>query len=73
MTFSCDGVGQVNEASDETAIQNNFDALNRTLLEHKKEAKSIRYDRAGGHNLFHSAGYYLQDVKAFLNQNLGGQ
>ena len=61
------------EASDESDIQNNFDMLDRILREHKKEAKSIRYDRGGGHNLFHSAGYYLQDVKAFLNEKLGGQ
>lgn len=33
------------EASDESAIQNNFDMVDRILQEHKKEAKSIRYDR----------------------------
>jgi dienelactone hydrolase len=59
------------EAEDRPEIQNNFDALDRILREHKKEVKSIRYDRGGGHNLFHSAGYYLQDVKAFLHEKLG--
>jgi dienelactone hydrolase len=59
------------EAGDEPEYQNNFDALDRILREHRKEVKSIRYDRGGGHNLFHSAGYYLQDVKAFLHEKLG--
>jgi dienelactone hydrolase len=61
------------EASDEAELQNNFDLLDRTLREHKKEVKSIRYTRGGGHNLFHSAGYYLQDVKAFLHEKLNGK
>jgi dienelactone hydrolase len=58
------------EASDEAEYQNNFDALDRTLRAQNKEVKSIRYDRGGGHNLFHDAGYYLQDVKAFLHEKL---
>ena len=58
------------EASDESELQNNFDKLDRVLREHKKEVKSIRYDRGGGHNLFHTAGYYLEDVKAFLHEKL---
>lgn len=59
------------EAGDESEYQNNFDALDQILREHGKEVKSIRYDRGGGHSLFHSAGYYLQDVKAFLHEKLG--
>jgi dienelactone hydrolase len=58
------------EKSDEAEFQNNFDALDSALREHKKDVKSIRYDRGGGHNLFHTAGYYLQDVKAFLQEKL---
>jgi hypothetical protein len=58
------------EGEDRSEIQNNFDALDRILREHKKEVKSIRYDRGGGHDLFHSPGYYLQDVKAFLHEKL---
>ena len=58
------------EKGDEPEFQNNFDALDRALREHKKEVKSIRYDRGGGHNLFHSSGYYLHDVKAFLREKL---
>jgi dienelactone hydrolase len=61
------------EASDGAEIQNNFDTLDRVLREHRKELKSIRYDRGGGHNLFHNAGYYLQDVKAFLHEKLAGK
>jgi dienelactone hydrolase len=59
------------EASDEPEYQNNFDALDQALREHKKEVKSIRYDRGGGHNLFHGAGYYMEDIKAFLHEKLG--
>ena len=59
------------EAEDRPEIQNNFDTLDRILREHKKDVKSVRYDRGGGHDLFHSAGYYLQDVKAFLHEKLG--
>ncbi len=59
------------EKSDEPEFQNNFDALDRVLRENKKEVRSIRYDRGGGHNLFHSAGYYLEDIKAFLHEKLG--
>jgi dienelactone hydrolase len=50
------------EASDEPDFQNNFDTLDRVLRESKKEVKSIRYNRGGGHNLFHTVGYYLEDV-----------
>jgi dienelactone hydrolase len=59
------------EASDESDLQNNFDTLDRVLRENKKEVKSIRYNRGGGHNLFHTVGYYLEDVKAFLHEKLG--
>ena len=61
------------EKSDEPEFQNNFDALDRVLRENKKDVKSIRYDRGGGHNLFHTAGYYLQDIKLFLHEKLGGK
>jgi dienelactone hydrolase len=60
------------EASDTPEFQNNFDTLDRVLREHKKDVKSIRYDRGGGHNLFHGGGYYLEDVKAFLQDKLSG-
>jgi dienelactone hydrolase len=59
------------EASDESDLQNNFDTLDRVLRENKKEVKSIRYNRGGGHSLFHTVGYYLEDVKAFLHEKLG--
>jgi dienelactone hydrolase len=61
------------EKGDEPEFQNNFDALDRVLRENKKEFKSIRYDQGGGHSLFHTAGYYLQDIKVFLHDKLGGK
>jgi dienelactone hydrolase len=61
------------EKSDESDFQNNFDTIDRVLRENKKELKSIRYDRGGGHNLFHGAGYYLQDVRMFLHEKLSGK
>jgi dienelactone hydrolase len=61
------------EKSDEPEFQNNFDALDRVLRENKKDVKSIRYDRGGGHNLFHTTGYYLQDIKVFLHEKLTGK
>ena len=61
------------EKSDEPEFQNNFDTLDRVLRENKKEVKSIRYDRGGGHRLFHGAGYYLQDVKGFPHEKMGGK
>jgi dienelactone hydrolase len=61
------------EKSDESDFQNNFDMIDRVLREDKKEVKSIRYDQGGGHNLFHGAGYYLQDVKMFLHEKLSGK
>ncbi|MGH7769226.1 MAG: dienelactone hydrolase family protein [Candidatus Binatia bacterium] len=61
------------EASDTAEHQQIFDELDRLLREDKKEVKSIRYERGGGHNLFHSAGYYLADIKAFLNEKLDGR
>lgn len=61
------------EASDTAEHQKIFEDLDRLLREHKKEVKSIRYDRGGGHNLFHKAGYYLQDVNAFLREKLGAE
>jgi dienelactone hydrolase len=61
------------EAGDEPDFQKNFDALAQTLRANNKEVKSIRYNRGGGHNLFHSAGYYMTDVKAFLKDNLSAR
>ena len=58
------------EAGDEPDFQKNFDALAQTMRANNKEVKSIRYDRGGGHNLFHSVGYYMTDVKEFLKDKL---
>ena len=61
------------EAGDEPEFQKNFDALAQTMRANNKEVKSIRYDRGGGHNLFHSVGYYMTDVKAFLKDKLSAR
>ncbi len=61
------------EAGDEPEFQKNFDALDQALRANNKEVKSIRYDRGGGHNLFHSVGYYMTDVKAFLGEKLAAK
>ena len=61
------------EAGDEPDFQKNFDALDQALRANNKEVKSIRYDRGGGHNLFHSVGYYMTDVKAFLKDKLSAR
>jgi dienelactone hydrolase len=58
------------EKGDTAEHQQIFNDLDRLLRERKKEVKSIRYNRGGGHNLFHSAGYYLEDIKAFLDEKL---
>jgi len=58
------------EAGDTAEHQEIFDRMDRLLREHKKEVKSLRYKRGGGHELFQSAGYYLDDIKAFLNEKM---
>jgi dienelactone hydrolase len=61
------------EKTDEPEFQRNFDALDRALVANKKKVTSIRYDRGGGHNLFHDAGYYLADIKTFLHEHLAAK
>jgi dienelactone hydrolase len=61
------------EKGDTAEHQEIFDTVDRLLREHKKEVKSIRYNRGGGHELFHGAGYYLEDIKSFLREKLDGQ
>jgi len=61
------------EAGDEPEFQKNFDALDQALRANNKEVKSMRYNRGGGHNLFHSVGYYMTDVTAFLKDKLSAR
>jgi dienelactone hydrolase len=58
------------EASDGPGILENFEALSKALQELGKESRSIKYDRGGGHKLFYSVGYYWDDVRRFLKDNL---
>lgn len=60
------------EDSDGPPILKGFALLERALKAHKKEARIIRYDRGGGHELFYKVDYYWEDVKAFLREKLGG-
>lgn len=59
------------ESSDEAVILENFAALEQTLRRHGKSVRAIRYDRGGGHRLFHDVSYWWQDVSAFLTTHLG--
>ncbi|MBI2357525.1 MAG: dienelactone hydrolase family protein [Deltaproteobacteria bacterium] len=60
------------EASDGSDILENFNMLDQALRERGKEARSILYDRGGGHQLFYDVGYYWNDIRAFLRDKLGG-
>ena len=60
------------EAGDGTDILGNFDMLDQALKAHGKDARSILYNRGGGHLLFYDVGYYWADVRTFLREKLGG-
>lgn len=60
------------EAGDEPPIRKGVAMLEKALQAHKKEARIIRYDRGGGHELFYKVDYYWGDVRSFLNEKLGG-
>ena len=60
------------EAGDGTDILGNYDMLDQALKAHGKEARSILYNRGGGHLLFYDVGYYWEDVRKFLHEKLGG-
>lgn len=60
------------EKGDEPPIMKGVAMLEKALQAHKKEARVIRYDRGGGHELFYKVDYYWGDVRAFLNEKLGG-
>lgn len=48
-----------------------FDELKRTLQEHGKEVRAIRYEGGGGARLFWDVGDYLEDTVSFINEKLG--
>ncbi len=58
------------EESDKKNILENFEMLSRSLKELEKESRIIKYNRGGGHRLFYSVGYYWDDVRRFLKDNL---
>jgi dienelactone hydrolase len=55
------------EADDEEIIMQDFTLLKESLKRHNKEARTIIYDRGGGHRLFYGVDYYWDDVRAFLH------
>ncbi len=54
------------EKGDDLWITRGVDELEAAFQKYHKDAKVIRYDRGGGHNLFFSPDYYWQDVIDFL-------
>jgi dienelactone hydrolase len=58
------------EASDEQNILEDFEMLSRSLKELGKKSQIIKYNRGGGHKLFYTVGYYWDDVRRFLKDNL---
>lgn len=60
------------EAGDGSDILENFNMLDQALRARGKEVRSILYNRGGGHQLFYDVGYYWDDVRAFLREQLGG-
>lgn len=59
------------EAGDGTDILEHFALLDQALRARKKEVRSIRYERGGGHLLFYDVNYYWDDVRTFLREKLG--
>jgi dienelactone hydrolase len=59
------------EASDERNILQGAALLEQALRTHGKEARVIRYNRGGGHQLFYTVDYYWPDIRAFLQEKLG--
>lgn len=60
------------EADDDRPILKGVAMLEQALRDHGKEARSIVYDRGGGHLLFYGVNYYWDDVRKFLREKLGG-
>ena len=60
------------EGSDSSKILEDYEMLKEALHGHRKEARTIRYDRGGGHQLFWRVDYYWADVRKFLQDTLGG-
>ncbi|MFX0203177.1 MAG: dienelactone hydrolase family protein [Candidatus Hodarchaeota archaeon] len=58
------------EANDEQHILEDFEMLSRSLENFGKESRIVKYNRGGGHRLFYTVGYYWDDVRRFLKDNL---
>ena len=60
------------EAGDEPQILKGVAMLEKALQANKKEVRSIRYNRGGGHELFYKVDYYWEDMRDFLREKLAG-
>jgi dienelactone hydrolase len=58
------------EEGDEMGSLEAVNLLDRALNNQGKEARTIRYNRGGGHYLFVRKGYWWGDLRAFLREKL---
>ncbi len=58
------------DKNDSPQILRNFEMIEKSLSASGKEVKIIRYNSKEGHRLFWKKGYYIDDMVAFLKQNL---
>ena len=58
------------EEGDEMGSVGAVNSLDKALKDHGKEARTIRYNRGGGHFLFVRKGYWWDDLRVFLRENL---
>ncbi len=58
------------DKNDAPQILENFEMIEKSLSVAEKEVKIIRYNSKGGHRLFWKKGYYIDDIVAFLKQEL---
>ena len=58
------------EASDDYKTLEDFEMLSLAIKEKSKANQIVKYDRGGGHRLFWDVGYYWDDVRRFLRDNV---
>jgi dienelactone hydrolase len=58
------------EKGDEMGSLGAVDILDQALRNDRKEVRTIRYDRGGGHYLFVRVDYWWDDLRAFLREKL---
>lgn len=58
------------EEGDERGSLGAVNILDQALRNHRKEVRTIRYNRGGGHLLFVRVDYWWDDLRAFLREKL---